>query len=539
MRWLPVLLLAVIAGLLFFSRLRAPLLEPQEARYAEIPRQMLREGRFLVPTLHGQDYLDKPPLLYWAVMGSYRLFGVHDWAARLVPGLAGLLTVLCTWWWGRRQFGDPAGLCGALVLCLAPEFVYRGRMLTFDTLLALWVAAALALAHAAVAEGKLRPGWWLASALACGLGLLTKGPVALVLVTGPLLALPLLDPRLARPGWRAGVGYVAVAVLVAAPWYLAVMRASPDFAGYFFWKHNLVRFVTPFDHARPAWFYLPGLLTGLLPWSLLLPGLGMLLLSRSRRAPARRPAALGVVLFSFAWILLFFSAAGCKRPTYLLPALPPLALALGWYVHVRAPSWRMLCRRGSRLAMAGSVAVLVVLLGISLAATGLNVVKPHAGLALAGLALAGLAGLCLLPGRVSWAGSAAVAFAGLLLAVQHLQPAYNRQFALRGPLRRHVTRAELRHRPVVCYPQRFDSVSFYLPDSRVTAFTAEQRRELIAHLRDHPGTLLLVKSGAVLQKLLRELPPEFSFSTRQRGGAITVGRVVLRDGVPSERLARR
>jgi hypothetical protein len=106
-------------------------------------------------------------------------------------------------------------------------------------------------------------------------------------------------------------------------------------------------------------------------------------------------------------------------------------------------------------------------------------------------------------------------------------------------LHRHVTLAELRHRPVVCYPQRFDSVSFYLPDSQVSVFTAEQRRELIAHLQDHPGTLLLVKSGAVLQELLHELPPEFSFSTRQRGGAITVGRVVHRDAVPSERLAQR
>ncbi len=116
------LLVLLVSGLLFFLGLQAPLLEPQEARYAEIPRQMLAEGHLLIPTLHGQAYLDKPPLLYWSVMASYRLFGVHDWSARLVPGLAGVLTVLCSYLWSRRFLGTQAGLCGALILCLAPEF---------------------------------------------------------------------------------------------------------------------------------------------------------------------------------------------------------------------------------------------------------------------------------------------------------------------------------------------------------------------------------------------------------------------------------
>ena len=105
-------LLLVVAGLLFFSRLHAPLLEPQESRYAEIPRQMLAQAELLTPVLNGQPYLDKPPLLYWAVMASYTVFGVHDWAARLVPALAGLFTVLVTYVWGRCAVGERAGLCG-------------------------------------------------------------------------------------------------------------------------------------------------------------------------------------------------------------------------------------------------------------------------------------------------------------------------------------------------------------------------------------------------------------------------------------------
>src|SRR5262249_32836473 len=154
----------------------------------------------------------------------------------------------------------------------------------------------------------------------------------------------------------------------------------------FFWKHNVLRFVAPFDHARGPWFYLPGLALGLLPWTLLAPGLVLLLARRTGRAAARRPAELGFVLFSFAWMLLFFSAAGSKRPTWLLPALPPLALALGWYVHACSPRWKALLKRGSRLAAACSGAVLAGGLGVALAATFLHVVKPQVGLTLAGVA---------------------------------------------------------------------------------------------------------------------------------------------------------
>src|SRR5437867_3335274 len=134
----PTLLVVLVAGLLFLARLDAPLLEPQEARYAEIPRQMLAEQSWMTPVLHGQPYLDKPPLLYWLVMLSYSVFGVHDWAARIVPGTAGVLTVLLSYLWGRRIAGERAGLCAAMILCLSARYVYLARMLSFDTLLCLW-----------------------------------------------------------------------------------------------------------------------------------------------------------------------------------------------------------------------------------------------------------------------------------------------------------------------------------------------------------------------------------------------------------------
>src|SRR5947209_8123691 len=111
---LPALLL--LASLLFLGRLRTPLLEPEETRYAEIPRQMLHAGRWVVPVLHGQDYLDKPPLFYWLVMASYRAFGVHEWSARLVGGLIAVLTVVVVYGWANRTLGPRAALAAGLVL---------------------------------------------------------------------------------------------------------------------------------------------------------------------------------------------------------------------------------------------------------------------------------------------------------------------------------------------------------------------------------------------------------------------------------------
>lgn len=534
-------ILLLVAVTLFFLRLSAPLLEPQEPRYAEIPRQMLSEGRFLVPVLHGEPYLDKPPLLYWLVMGSYAVFGVHDWAARLVPGLAGVLTVLLTYWWGRRVAGERVGLCGALILCLSAGFVYRQRMLNMDSLLCLWVTLALASGHAALTmERLLRQRWWLLSAAACGLGLLTKGPVALVLIATPLLLFVFLEPRCARPRWRDAAIFALVAGVLAAPWYVSVMIQVPDFAFTFFWRHHVERFLLPFDHEKPAWFYLPGLLVGMMPWMLLLPGFFRFLGRRSLRAARRRPAALGFFLLSSLLCLVFFSASGCKRPAYILPTMPPLALALGCYLHLLVPRPRSLTDAGLRLLWqwrsraSGPITLLVLSTALAILALAghKHLLRPGTVLCLGTLLACGFAIVCIR--RVSWGMCAAVTFIALVLGVYYLQPAYNRQFALRAPLRSITVLAERGHLSIVCYPQRWDSVSFYRPQVEVRVYTRQQRRQLLADLLSRPRTLLLVKSGKVLEELLRELPDSIEFTAHGRPGLVTAGWVSRRSEPPVE-----
>ncbi len=225
-RWRLPLLLALALSL-FGARLSCPLLEPEETRYAEIPRQMLAQGRFIEPVWHGEAYYHKPPLVYWLVMASYRVLGVSDAAARLVPALAAVLLVLLTYAWGRSVADAWTALVAALVLCLSGRFVYLGRMLVLDGVLALWVTAALAAAQQALVRWRWR--WWLLAAVCVGLGLLTKGPVALALVLPPVAFFCRLrqNDGIGRLVLRLLV-FVAVAVAVAAPWYAAVaLRAPP------------------------------------------------------------------------------------------------------------------------------------------------------------------------------------------------------------------------------------------------------------------------------------------------------------------------
>jgi 4-amino-4-deoxy-L-arabinose transferase-like glycosyltransferase len=468
-------LLALVAGALLLTRLTCPLLEPEEARYAEIPRQMLAEGRWVEPVLHGQPYYQKPPVLYWLVMVSYQLFGVHDWAARVVPALASFGSIFIIWFWGRRVFGPAAGFWAALILALSVRFVYLGRMVTCDPLLSIWVIGALAAGHLAVRGPRLRWPWWLCSALLSGMGVLTKGPVALALVLGPVFVFQFLDRRSARPSLGSASGFLALAIGVAGPWYAAMAHANPEAAFDFFWQHNVQRFLNPVDHQEPPWFFLPGLLLGTLPWSLLLVPLARWLLDRSGSVATRPPAALGFCVIALCWCVGFFSLSGCKRVGYILPALPLLAMCLGCCFGARkmsgAATWHW---RSAILHFGGAALVFVVL------------------------------------------------FLGVLLWL----PGYHRRFALRGQVRPQIEEAA-NCTNVVCYPKRWDSVSFYLHCNNIRVFTGEQKDALMAVLQGRGATLMFVKNPWV-NDFRAQLPASLEFvPVGRHGTTMTVG--IVRD----------
>jgi 4-amino-4-deoxy-L-arabinose transferase-like glycosyltransferase len=352
-RFLSLLLVLVLPAVLLYPCRSFHLLEPDEGRYAQIPKEMFDSGSWVVPTLQGEPYLDKPPLMYWLTALSYRAFGVSEESARLVPAVCVHLTILAVYLIGRRGVGERAAFWAASLLTVAPGFLGVARLLLLDGLLTLCVTTSVLCGFEAVRTGALKRGWWVAAAVCSGLGFLTKGPISEVLLFPPLIAFAWLTRSTAPIGWRNVLLFAGIVVAVNLPWYVAMGVQRPEFLGYFFWEHNVLRFVKPFDHLQPVWFYAPVLVGGFLPGVVLgVPYVRSLVWGE----PATRSAAGGFWLLCGVWCVAFFSASGSKLPTYILPAFPPLCLALGEFV-ARTRWDKLLATRGLIAGFAGVIAL--------------------------------------------------------------------------------------------------------------------------------------------------------------------------------------
>jgi dolichol-phosphate mannosyltransferase len=311
-----------------------------------------------------------------------------------------------------------------------------------------------------------------------------------------------------------------------------------------------MRYLAPYDHVQPVWFYLPGLFLGMLPWTLLLPPLARFLSRRPAAWAARRPPALGFFLLAFVVCVAFFSLSACKRSGYILPAFPLLALALGCYLDAVLPrpalgatsdaGYAVLLRSPGQLAWLATVLVLALGCAGSLAAVAAGLWRPAPGLVLAGLT-AGGCGWLVRPGgsrprASSWALCGATTFALLFVGIHQILPGYARKFSLRSQVQRHLPLVEDARISVYCYPHRWDSVSFYLNRGDVGVITPERRRQMIGALQKKPDCLVFVKSDGDDQKPLRDLlqalPPALEFVPCGRPGTVTAGLIRRKPSVP-------
>jgi 4-amino-4-deoxy-L-arabinose transferase-like glycosyltransferase len=314
-------------------------MDPDEGRYAEIAREMLASGDWLVPRLNLVPYLEKPPLVYWLTALSFRVFGLTEWAARLPAALSALGGVLLAFGLGRQVWGAGPGFWGGLVLATSLGFVGLGRLLTLDMTLTFFLNLGVGLGFLAYVQNRRELLGWAYFSLA--LGALAKGPVAPVLAGLIWGVFILWDGRRRLTFWLHPAGMAWFAVLTI-PWFLFMSLTHPEFARFFFWEHHVGRFATSPIHARPVYFYLPVLAAFLLPWTFLLPwALGQV-----------RPWTETTGRFLIIWagmVLVFFSCSRGKLPPYVLPALLPLALLLGralaaggWTRGLKAGLWTWL-----------------------------------------------------------------------------------------------------------------------------------------------------------------------------------------------------
>lgn len=343
-------ILAILFGATIFQFLgRHPLLEPDEGRYSEIPREMLERMDFITPTLNYVKYFEKPPLLYWLNSLSFATLGQNEFAARLPCALAGLLTILFTYWLGRKLFDRRTGLYGAVMLGSCLGFVPQARINITDMPLTFCLTVSLgSVILAARSVGKEKSRYYYLAYAAAALAVLAKGLIG-ILFPGAIIFLFLLIRRrwdlLKEMRLVTGVGLF---LLIAAPWFILVSRANPEFARFFFIHEHFERFLTKV-HGRyePFWYFLPILAGTMFPWICFLP-------TALRDAWRRRHEATGeTVTYLAIWaifIFLFFSKSNSKLVPYILPVVPPLAIMI-------AAAFREKLDTGKGLRIAGVLAL--------------------------------------------------------------------------------------------------------------------------------------------------------------------------------------
>lgn len=319
-------LLLIGAALTFYIAFNAalPITDPVESNYALTAKEMLAAGDWLSPRIYGQYWYDKPVLIYWLIMLSYKVFGVTEFASRLPGAVCGAASVAAAFWFGRRMYDARTGLYSAVALATSLEFWVVAHLVITDMALFLFSALSMACFYLAWRDASWR--WATAAYALAGLAVLTKGPVGLVLPGITVVAFVVIAGRWRE--WRRLYLWpgLLVFILVAGPWYFFMYQAhGRDFVDVFLGVHNYLR-ATVAEHPKDnvIYYYLVLFPLSLLPWT------GTFVHALWRRDFLHRDATLG--LYLVVWLgafLIFYTAMATKYPTYVFPALFPAALMMG------------------------------------------------------------------------------------------------------------------------------------------------------------------------------------------------------------------
>lgn len=323
----------VAAGFIWFLFLGyRDLIEPDEGRYAEIAREMLNSGNWITPRLNGIKYFEKPPLQYWGSAISMALLGETNAAARVWCSGLGFIGALWVGFVGNRLYGRSAGYFAFLFLISTVLYVGMGHANSLDmgvSALLIIAVGALTLAQSKRHLPKQERNWMLLAWAALAGATLSKGLIGLVLPGGALVLYTLWQRDWAL--WRhlhLGKGLLLY-LLIAAPWFVAVSHANPEFPHFFFIHEHFERFTSDVHgRTKSNWYFFAVFAVGAIPW--LFSSLnGLIKPPFSWRAEAGKFEASRLLWVYAIFVFFFFSISHSKLPGYILPMFPALALLVG------------------------------------------------------------------------------------------------------------------------------------------------------------------------------------------------------------------
>ena len=355
--WLPVVLI-------FFLYITAiafrPLLPIDETRYMTVAWEMHLRGDWLGPlTVNFQPYHHKPPLLFWLINSAWSVFGISRWAGTIPVLLSSIACIFLTKKLAKVLFPGKGAISKNVPLLLIGSipFLIYSLLVMFDITLTAFVLLSLIALISYAKSSHIKYLFWMA--LAMGLGVLTKGPVAWLYVIFPILTGPLWVPERIKPfKWYGGcVAALALSIIPVLIWLIPMLsQSSEQFATTLLWDQTAGRITGNFNgaHARPLWFYLPLVPVLFLPW-LCLP-------SFWQGVKAMKPSYKNEwgIRFLLLWILpvfIAFSLISGKQPHYLVPLLPGVIILIASWI--KSPS--------KKLAYTASIIVAILFIGQGIA----------------------------------------------------------------------------------------------------------------------------------------------------------------------------
>lgn len=340
-----IFILLIFCSLLFILGVgRWDLWDPDEPRYAEVAREMVNGGDWVLMHLNGKVYGDKPPLFFWLIgLSSYLWGGFTSFAVRFTPGLFGILTVLLTFFIGKTIYSYRTGFISGFILATSFEFFYLATRANIDTTLTFFTTASilcfLLWIQRIKQENRMGGIKFFGFYVGMGLATLTKGPVGFIIpLLVSLIYLCLQKDWKGIRGMRFFLGMFLFLFIILS-WYIpAVLLGGKAYLYETLFKHTVNAYAKGWTHVQPFYYYFLNFPLTFLPWTLFIPAVLAFILSKRKEGKGKE------FLFLLTWfisIFLFFSFSKGKRAIYLLPLYPAASIMVGnlWDNYISNLSW--------------------------------------------------------------------------------------------------------------------------------------------------------------------------------------------------------
>ncbi|HPD97380.1 MAG TPA: glycosyltransferase family 39 protein [Synergistales bacterium] len=323
-----ILFLLILTTILYLVALGSHgLLDPDEGRYSEIPREMIESGDYITPRLNYVAYFEKPVLHYWLTALSFKVMGQNEFAGRFWPAIMALGGVFVTYWLANRMNGARSAFLSAWILATSLVYFAIGQINITDMPLSFFMTLSLAgfwMGH------RRDRRFFLLFYAGMALATLTKGLIGIVLPAGVTFWWIVLTRKWSVIKDTLYLPGIALFFLIGTPWFVLVCLENPDFFNFFFIQEHFLRYTTKM-HGRfePWWWFIPILLVGLIPWTGFIPGAVKKAFPSTLSKPTHQERGNLFLLLWFAIIFAFFSLSSSKLIPYIIPVIPPLAILAG------------------------------------------------------------------------------------------------------------------------------------------------------------------------------------------------------------------